>query len=149
MGFRKDNLLVVAGNGLVRLGGRESFVQRLRTNPGILDVAVTEAVPFGTYGVGLLAGHLPGHAEPVALSKLVIGSNMAQLMGARLIAGRFLSDDRAQDHFVTPPENSTAAANDDRNILIDETAARNFGFTPQQAIGKTIVMDKSHVHVVG
>jgi putative ABC transport system permease protein len=149
MGFRKDNLLVVVGNGLVRIGGRESFVQRLRTNPGIVDVAVTEAVPFGTYGVGLLAGHLPGHTEPVALSKLVIGSNMAQLMGMRLVAGRFLSDERAEDHFTTPKENSTAAANEDRNIVVDETAARNFGFTPQQAIGKTIVLDKSHVHIVG
>jgi len=99
--------------------------------------------------VGLLAGHLPGHTEPVALSKLVIGSNMAQLMGMRLVAGRFLSDERAQDHFATPEENSTAAANEDRNILIDETAARNFGFTPQQAVGKTIVLDKSHVHVAG
>ena len=149
MGFRKDNLLVVAGNGLVRLGGRESFVQKLRTNPGILDVAVTEAVPFGTYGVGLLAGHLPGHTEPVALSKLVIGSNMAQLVGARLVAGRFLSDERAQDHFVTPADNSQAAANDDRNILIDEAAAKSFGFTPQQAVGKTIILGKSHVHIVG
>jgi putative ABC transport system permease protein len=149
MGFRKDNLVVVAGNGLVRLGGRESFVQRLRTNPGILDVAVTEAVPFGTYGVGLLAGHLPGHAEPVALSKLVIGSNMAQLMGVKLVAGRFLSDERAQDRFAADEDNSKTAVNDDRNILIDETAAKSFGFTPQQAVGKTIILGKSHVHIVG
>ena len=34
MGFRKDNLLVVSGDGLLTLGGRESFVQRLRSNPG-------------------------------------------------------------------------------------------------------------------
>jgi putative ABC transport system permease protein len=83
------------------------------------------------------------------LSKLVIGSNMAQLMGVKLVAGRFLSDERAQDRFAGDEDNSKTAVNDDRNILIDETAAKSFGFTPQQAVGKTIILGKSHVHIVG
>src|SRR6185369_13257987 len=73
MGFSKDNLLVAAGNGLVTLGGRESFVQRLRANPGILDVALSDAVPFGSYGLGLAAGQVPGRPDTVALNQLVIG----------------------------------------------------------------------------
>lgn len=99
MGFRADNLVVVPGNGLVTLGGRESFVQRLRSNPGILDVAVTNAVPFGTYGLGLAAARLPGHSQVIGLNQLTIGTDTAQLMGMRLLAGRFLSDSRAQDRF--------------------------------------------------
>jgi putative ABC transport system permease protein len=148
LGFRKDNLLVIAGNGLVRLGGRESFVQRLRTNPGILDVAVTDAVPFGTYGIGLLAAQVPGRPEPVALNQLAIGSNAAQLMGMRLVAGRMLSDKRAQDLFDARG-GSAIGANEGHNILIDTTAAANFGFTPQQAVGKTIILTKSHVQIAG
>ena len=40
LGFRKDNVLVITGAGLLTIDGRESFVQRLRSNPGILDVAM-------------------------------------------------------------------------------------------------------------
>lgn len=45
LGIRKHNLLVVYGNGLLNLDGRAGFVQRLKSNPGILDVAMTEAIP--------------------------------------------------------------------------------------------------------
>jgi putative ABC transport system permease protein len=148
MGFRADNLVVVPGNGLVTLGGRESFVQRLRSNPGILDVAVTNAVPFGTYGLGLAAARLPGHSQMIGLNQLTIGTNTAQLMGMRLVAGRFLSDSRAQDQF-NGRQISGRIASEDYNILIDDVAAAGLGFTPQEAVGKTLILGKSQAHIVG
>jgi putative ABC transport system permease protein len=148
MGFRKDHLLVVSGDGLLTLGGRESFVQRLRSNPGILDVAVTNAVPFGTYGLGLAAARLPGHPQMIGMNLLTIGTNMAQLMGMRLAAGRFLSDSRAQDQFDGHGD-SRKGANDGRNVLIDTVAAASLGFTPRQAVGKTIILGTSHVRIAG
>jgi putative ABC transport system permease protein len=147
LGIRKDNLLVISGNA-VTLGGREGFVQKLRSNPGILDVAVTEAVPFGTYGVGLAAAQVPGRSDMIALNQLTIGTNTAQLMGMRLVAGRYLSDSRAQDQFDRGGTNSTGA-NEGHNILIDEAAAVSLGFTSQQAVGKTIILGKSHMRIVG
>jgi len=148
MGFRKDNLLVVAGNGLVTLGGRESFVQRLRSHPGILDVAVTDAVPFGAFGLGLASAQLPGRSEVIALNRLIIGTHTAQVLGMRLVAGRLLSDSHAQDQFDAMGD-STTGANEGRNILVDRVAAANLGFTPQQAVGKTIILGKSHVRIAG
>jgi putative ABC transport system permease protein len=148
IGIRKDNLLVVFGNGLVTLEGRESFVQRLKSNPGILDVAVTQAVPFGTYGIGLASVHLPGHSEMIGMDQLIVGTNAAQLLGVQLVRGRFLSDSRAQDQFYAHGGSGTGA-NEGRNILIDETGARSLGFTPQQAVGKTIIIGTSHVQIAG
>ena len=148
MGFRKDNLLVVSGGGLLTLGGRESFVQGLRSNPGILDVAVTNAVPFGTYGIGLAAAQLPGHSELIGVNQLKIGTNTAQLMGMRLVAGRLLSDQRGQDQ-IDGHGDTGKVANDGHNILIDDVAAASMGFTPQQAVGKTIILGKAHVHIAG
>jgi putative ABC transport system permease protein len=147
MGFRKDNLLVISGNGLLSLGGREGFVQRLRANPGVLDVAVTNAVPFGTYGMGLAAAQRPGHARMVGLNQLTIGTNTAQLMGMRLLAGRFLSGNRAQDRFTV--HDDTGSANDGHNILVDDVAAQSLGFLPQQAVGRTLILGKNHVRIVG
>ena len=63
----------------------------------------------------------------------------------RLVAGRLLSDTRALDR----SEQSPTAMNVDYNALIDATAAASMGFTPQQAIGKTIILGKGHVHIVG
>jgi len=148
LGIAKDNLLVVSGNGLLTLGGREGFVQRLRSNPGILDLAMTEAVPFGTYGVGLAAAQLPGRADLVALNQLAIGPDAVRTLGMRLIAGRLLSDSRSQDHFDLKA-GSVTGANEGRNILVNEAAAASFGVIPQQAVGKTILLAKSHVRIVG
>jgi putative ABC transport system permease protein len=147
LGFAKDNLLVVSGNGLLSLEGQESFVQQLRANPGILNVAVTDAVPFGSYSMGLTAAVAPGRSDAVALNRLIIGANTLQLLGVKLEAGRFLSDKRAQDRFDTkiPP----AAPNDGHNILINRVAAANLGFTPQQAVGKTIAVGAAHVSIAG
>jgi len=148
LGFRKDNLLVVPTEGLVTLGGGESFLQRLRSNPGILDVAVTNAIPFGSYGLGMLSAQVPGRSELVALNMLTIGTNTAQLLGMRLVAGRLLSNERALDQFDTYGD-AGKGANDGHNILIDDAAAASMGFTPPQAVGKTIMLDKSPVRIVG
>jgi putative ABC transport system permease protein len=148
LGFRKDNLLVVPTEGLITLGGGENFLQRLRYDPGILDVAVSNAVPFGTYGLGMLSVRVPGRSELVALNMLTIGTDTVHLLGARLVAGRLLSRERALDEFDANGDTGKGA-NDGRNILVDDTAAASMGFTPQQAIGKTIILDKSHVRIVG
>jgi len=148
MGFHKDNLLVVSGDGLVTLAGQESFVQRLRSNPGILDVAVTNAIPFGTYGIGLAAARLPGHPDIIGINQLTIGTNTAQLMGMRLVAGRLLSDSRALDQFDAHGGGGKGV-NSGHNILIDDTAAKSLGFTPQQAVGQTVILGKDHVRIAG
>jgi putative ABC transport system permease protein len=148
LGFRKDNLLVIPSDGLVTVAGRESFVQRLRSNPNILDVAVTNAIPFGTYFMGLAAAHLPGHSDMVGLDQLAIGTNTAQLLGMRLIAGRLLSDNRAQDRINTQ-RNAAEGVNEGHNVLVDDTAAADLGFTPRQAVGKTIIFGDTHLQIVG
>jgi putative ABC transport system permease protein len=132
----------------VTLGGRESFVQRLRSNSGILDVAVTNAVPFGTYGLGLAAARLPGHSQLIGLNQLTIGTDTAQLMGMRLLAGRFLSDSRAQDQFDGRRIAGRTTIGD-FNILIDDVAAASLGFTPQNVVGKTLILGDNRAHVVG
>jgi putative ABC transport system permease protein len=148
LGIRKNDLLVVSGNGLLTLDGREALVQKLKNNPGILDVAMTEAVPFGTYSIGLAAAQLPGHSGMIALNQLAIGTHTVQLLGTRLVAGRLLSDNRGQDQFDWKG-GSVTGANEGRNVVIDEAAAASLGFTPRQAVGKIMIMAKSHVHIVG
>ncbi len=152
LGFRKDNVLVVSGNGLLTIEGREGFVQQLRSDPDILDVAMINILPFDTSQITHLA-QLVGHPEYIELNERVIGTNAVQFLGMKLIAGRLLSDKRAQDQVEegggVPDEGGRAPANDGHNVLIDQAAASRLGLTPQQAIGQIIIFNKNHLSVVG
>jgi putative ABC transport system permease protein len=149
LGFRKDNILVVNGAGLLTIEGRDSFIQRLRSNPDILDVATINVPPFDPTQM-TSTGQLTGHSELIELNERVIGTNAAQLLDMKLLAGRFLSDSRALDQVQLDASNFLSIpANDGHNILIDEAAASRFGLTPQNAVGQTIIMMKNHLHIVG
>jgi putative ABC transport system permease protein len=148
LGFRKDNILVVRGAGLLTIEGREGFIQQLRSNPGVLDTAMITIPPFDTGQTTSLV-QLVGHPEHVELNARVIGINAVQMLGMRLVAGRFLSDKRVQDT-VREGNADGAPANEGHNVLIDEAAASRLGLTAQQAIGQTIIYEKkSHLHIVG
>jgi putative ABC transport system permease protein len=147
LGFRKDNVLVVDGVGLLSIGGQESFIQRLRSDPDILDVATIGALPFdSSRWSGTM--QLAGHPEFVDLNERVIGTNAVQFLGMKPVAGRLLSDKRAQDQ-VDSADFSAVPANDGRNILIDQAGAARLGLTAQQALGQTIINGKIHLQIVG
>ena len=148
LGFRKDNILVVRGAGLLTIEGRNGFVQQLRSNPGVLDTAMIAIPPFDTGQTTSLV-QLVGRPEHIELNGRVIGINAMQMLGMKLVAGRLLSDKRVQDA-VREGNVDGAAANEGHNVLIDEAAASRLGLTPQQAIGQTIIYEKkSHLHIVG
>jgi putative ABC transport system permease protein len=147
LGFHKDNVLVVSGSGLLKLDGQDGFIQRLRSNPDILDVAMISAPPFDTSRwSGTI--QLAGHPEFVNLNNRAIGANTVNLLGMKLIAGRLLSDKRAQDR-VDFSASAAAGVNDGHNILIDESAAAMLGLTVRQALGQTVVATKTHLQIVG
>jgi putative ABC transport system permease protein len=150
LGFRKDNVLVVRGAGLLTIEGREGFVQRVRSNPGVLDVAMINILPFDNSQM-TSAVQLVGHPEHVELNERVIGSNAIQMLGLKLVAGRLLSDKRAQDEVREGNQGEGGAStNDGHNVLLDEAAVSRLGLTPQQAIGQTFIYEgKSHLNVVG
>src|SRR6185295_12072086 len=70
-----------------------------------------------------------------------IDPDFLRVYDMKLLAGRNLSRERGQDIF---PERGSKIPNPSGNILITATAARLFGFTPAQAIGKTIFYGNSN-----
>ena len=148
LGFRKDNVLVIRGEGLLTIEGREGFIQQLRSNPDVLDLAMINILPFDTSQI-TSSVQLVGHPEHVELNERIIGTNAVQMLGMKLVAGRLLSDKRAQDQ-VREGNADGASTNDGHNVLLDETAVSRLGLTPQQAIGQTVMYEKkSHLNIVG
>ena len=64
LGFRKDNVLIVAGNGLLTIGGREGLLQQLRSNPDILDLVEPRLRP-GAFVLADNAGYSPDYLARV------------------------------------------------------------------------------------
>ena len=149
LGFRRDNVLVVIGNALLTMDGEQSFVQRLRANPDILDVAMIDVPPFSG-STSMSSTQLAGRPEKVLLSRRVIGTNTVQFLGMKLVAGRLLSDKRAQDEVnVHSPADVRLPGNDGHNILVDKAAASRFGLTPERAIGHVFILQKTRLNIVG
>ncbi|HVW73065.1 MAG TPA: ABC transporter permease [Rhizomicrobium sp.] len=146
MGFRHDNIVIIE-SGKMTLRGQESFLQRLRGYPGILAVGLSNMSPLDQ-GQSEANVRLPGQPEMIMLDKLGINPDFARVYGIRLVAGRMLSDQRADDSFKGLPFAGNPA-NEGHNILVNETAARRLGFTPQSIVGKTLIYTGSHVTVVG
>jgi putative ABC transport system permease protein len=103
-------------------------------------------VPF-EIGQSNDAIRLPGKPELLLFNKVVISPEFPRFYGIRLLAGRELSATRAQDEISSM--NAGDPANIGHNILINETAAARLGFTPQQAVGQTILYDNYAVNIVG
>src|SRR6185437_15080179 len=121
LGFRRDNILVVS-SGRMTPEQRETFAHTLRANPGVVDVAMSNLVPFDL-GQTLALFQLPGQSGGVTLNNIAVNPDYASVYGMRLIAGRMLSESRGDDRM-----NSTLPGgdplNEGRNILLNEAGAR-------------------------
>ena len=145
MGFRRDSIVVINTNRRLAAPERESFVAELRRHPGVLDVAQSNDLPITT-GLTVAQMRLPGRADYITMNRQGITPEFFRLYDIRLLAGRFLSDARGQDRMATwmpMPEN------EGRNIMINQAAARAFGFKLQEAVGKTVLFGRASVRIVG
>lgn len=147
LGFHRDNILIVGHAGRVSIQGRESFVQALRSNPDILDIALSNTAPFDS-DQPLESIRVAGQPDLILLNMMVISPNFPTFYGMRLVAGRELSALRSQDEIATRGSERDSA-NAGHNMLINEAAAARLGFTPQQAIGHTVLYHNDSVHIVG
>jgi putative ABC transport system permease protein len=144
LGFRHDNTVIIETARRMTPETRESFINILRAHPGVFGVAASSDTPFS----GLLnvdSVKVPGQSGSLTTAQLLITPEFLDLYDMKLAAGRTLSDKRAEDAVI----NRRNVDNDGHNILINETAARYFGFGVEGAVGKTVIIEKFALHIVG
>jgi putative ABC transport system permease protein len=144
LGFRHDNTVVVQTGRRMAPETRESFINTLRTYPGISGVAASSDTPF-SYSVNINNVKVPGRPDSMTAEQLLITPQFLSLYNMKLAAGRALLDSRAEDAVINRPDSK----NEGHYILINETAARYFGFGVQGAVGKTILVGKDTVRIAG
>jgi putative ABC transport system permease protein len=143
LGFHQSNIVALSASELTP-SKRESLAQTLRSYPGVVATALSSAVPFMSDNA-LGVAQLPGQPDVITVNKIMIGPEFPSLFDIPLIAGRLFSESHGEDTL----SDWTVPANEGHNVLLNVAAAARFGYTPQQAVGKTIVYSGNHVNVVG
>jgi putative ABC transport system permease protein len=147
LGFRRDNIVFTSTAGRLTEDGIKSFVQTLEQGPGIVQVARTSFMPF--YGNNnVLPVQRPGESQFLSPNHISVGRDYFQLFNIKLLAGRTLNDNRAEDNFYEGA-NGDQGKNDGHNVMINVALAHALGYVPADIIGKSFIAGKSHVRVVG
>jgi putative ABC transport system permease protein len=143
LGFDRDNIAMVHLNGVgLSSASLESMTEEISALPGVAGVALSDKVP-GSGNSPANVARIAATGTTVQVMNYSVSPDFAAVYGVKLEAGRFLSRDRGTDlHHGAGPEAG-------RNVVIDDHAARAFGFTPDSAVGKTIDLVGGRVTIVG
>jgi putative ABC transport system permease protein len=148
LGFRRDNIVVTSTGGRLSKEGVDTFIQTLEKGPGIVAVTQSSMTPFN-YGNDVLPVQKPGDAQFLSPNHFSVGPNYFDFYGIEILAGRALTDKRADDVFHDPAEEGAAARNEGQNVMVNASLARALGYTPSDVVGRTFIFGKSHMTVVG
>jgi putative ABC transport system permease protein len=148
LGFNKDAVVDVNVNSIPP-STVDSLARALRTSPDIVDTSVSQAVPFSA-DHNMISAHAPGATSSEEFALIPATPDFMHLYGIRLLAGRLLSESRGADG--VSPDALQGKNIQPFNVLLNATAARRMGYSPQDAVGKILTLDAlggASVTVVG
>ena len=144
LGFNRDNMLILTPESALTASGMESFIHVLESSPHIVAVTRSSHVPFSSDPGNFSVLSTQGHVHWTTVRRISIAPELTRVYAMKLISGRMLSRDRADDVTTIPDDRSHVT-----NVIIDASAATNLGFTPQSAIGKVVEFGEGRVTIVG
>jgi putative ABC transport system permease protein len=120
---------------------REGLYHALSADPRIVGVAYSNGVPFNLFNASHASIRAPGDSQSIPAQIINLDPQFPALYGMRLLAGRLLSKDRDED---------ISTRQTGHNMLLNATAARRLGFTPESALDQTItIVGNTTAHIVG
>ncbi len=125
---------------------RDSFERTLRNAPGVLAVTSSNYVPLDGSDSNWDV-HVPGSTDHPVMRVAPIDPDFPRAFGVKLMAGRLLDRTRGSD--ATPAPLTPDYSGGPFNVLINESAMKEFGFTLQNVVGKHVFLHNSDVNVVG
>jgi putative ABC transport system permease protein len=145
LGFRKDNVVIIRASGMSPQT-RDTFERSLRGLPGVTTVGSSNYVPMDGSNSNTDV-HVPGSTSNPVMRVAPSDADFPQTYGVKLLAGRLLDRTRGSD--ATTAAFTADYAGQPFNVLINRSAAKEFGFTLKNAVGKHFFLHKTDVTVVG
>lgn len=123
LGFNKEQTMIVRFDNLAISGKKSQFKNALQNIPAVQSVSLMSGEPGGFHdGYGFEAEGKSG--ENLIFRTEFADWDFAKTLGVKIIAGRDLSEDFKTDSL--------------QSVLVNRTAVKTLGYTPEQAIGKWI-----------
>lgn len=114
---------------------QSAFVDSIEQLPGVLGTTCSLGLP--QQGMPIMSGIRRGE-NAIGVRNGVVGAGFTELYDMPLLAGRYLSDDVAQDR--APADNNWE--NRVESILLNEQAVRALGFeSPAEAVGELVLFN--------
>ncbi|MEQ9266351.1 MAG: ABC transporter permease [Balneolaceae bacterium] len=134
VGYTRDQILTVRIKDENFAKHYDTITQRLITNPHIVMVSSGESLPTEIQG-STSGVNWSGREERVQFYRNDIGYNYLEMLDINLITGRYFSED-----FPTDAEQA---------FILNKSAVKGMGFTPEEVIGTTMKMWQQEGPVVG
>jgi putative ABC transport system permease protein len=147
LGFNRENVVFTGTAGRLSEEGTKSYIQALERGPGILKVVRTNFLPFGGNN-NVLPTQKPGESSFLSPTHMSVSQDYFTFFNIRILAGRALMENREEDVFVEPDMDDTNR-NEGHNVMVNEALARALGYEPHQIVGKSFLIGKAHMRVVG
>jgi putative ABC transport system permease protein len=136
-GYRRDGLIQIANAWRFTQGSEyEAAHTAMRAIPGVTAVGRT-GLGLGTPNKAIRLVQAPGASTYLSMGLYAVDGEFLQTLDVPLLAGRLLGDRFAADSAAGLSEAQLVARG--ANVVINRTAAHQFGFrSPQAAIGQSV-----------
>jgi putative ABC transport system permease protein len=143
LGFNKEQVVVLTGSPSQGLPNWETLRQELRRQPGVVEVTSSYIVPGMENGsaFNVRTGDNP---ETRTMPRLFVDYGFFETYAVDLLAGRLFSEDFPSDRLPDIGPGGTgvtdalglaeAMARMSGNFIVNESAARDLGWTPEEAL---------------
>lgn len=141
VGFNKEQMLILSGTNNDGLGNQwQALKQELKQHPEIAQITEGDMSPrrLGSRRVRIEGGDTGGF-DMLAKG---IGFNFFDAYDIKLVAGRDFNEGFSTDIFYPPPSRPVGSQLTGSYVL-NETAIREMGMTPEEIIGKKFELDFS------
>jgi putative ABC transport system permease protein len=139
LGFDRSHIFVVHNLPDIAAAKRRDFARAVAALPSVSGTTLSRNVPFDGE-INTDSFTVPGSQQILDVRVWEADPDYPKIYHLKLVAGRFLSFERAQDEWKHGSKLPT-------NVLVSQAAARLFGFTPENAIGRTI-KERSHAETI-
>ena len=129
-GFVRDDVVVLKNLANVSPEGRERLARLVRSGPGIQATALSDVVPFDRFFTQAVVLWSERTTQGVGTRLIHAGPSFATLYGMRLIAGRWLPEQEANQ--------AALSSSQPVKVLISATAARRLGYSPEAAVDQIL-----------
>jgi putative ABC transport system permease protein len=149
-GFEREGLIQVGNFNRAQIVPlTETVIREVEKIEGVMSAAGT-SITAATDNVTNTSVQVPGRSHPITIGWYGVHPGFFDTMGRKMVAGRKLSRQFANDNGFVPyePEEATKAglkslAERGLNVVVNELAAKQMGFaSPSAALGKQVKVNQ-------